>query len=361
MRVIEKDRLVTTVRSLETFVNDALDLPFKAGVLSGFEYVRDLLAAAAMNTYVETVGDYADSLHRAIYAVPVDRMVQAYLRRATVIGARFNLAEAPVILAFDHTDEDYYGALKGPWIHTWTGEEAVTGKWRFFTCAIVNPEGPKVPLLSIPTPVGFDTTLQTQYILNRVEPLVGSIQLTLYDRGFYHLRLLKMLADRPTPYLMLVPKNAISKRELDLMQEGEKKTFVHEFEFVQDKTTHHGTTTLALLKQVFDYRRRKGFDWTFATNQSDPDLERIIAAYKGRWRIETGFRVQDQAHIHSSSTEIQTRYFYFAFEQALQFTWGAIFKEDAPYKSFVYQLWKTSEERVQRAHNKPKRTDRQSS
>ncbi|MHB8587125.1 MAG: transposase [Thermoplasmatota archaeon] len=360
MRVIAKDRLLSSVRSLETFVNDALDLHPKAGTLSGLEYLRDLLAAAAMNTYVETVGDYADSLHRAILAMPMERMMQAYLNRATVIGARFNLATAPVILAFDHTEEDYYGELTGPWMHTWTGEHAVSGKWKFYTCAIVNPDGPKVPLLSIPTPVAYDTTLQTEYVLNRIQPLIGPIQLTLFDRGFYHLRLLKMLSERPIPYLMLVPSNPINKRELATMREGEKKTYVHDFEFVHDKTTHRGTTTLALLKDAFDRRRQKKFDWTFATNQPDPDLDRIIGTYKGRWRIETGFRVQDQAHIHSSSQEIQTRYFYFALEQALQFTWSAIYKDDAPFKGFLYQLWQTSAERVQHVHTKNKRLDRQS-
>jgi hypothetical protein len=47
-----------------------------------------------------------------------------------------------------------------------------------------------------------------------------------------------------------------------------------------DKTVLKGETTLALLKQIFDIRSDKSYDWAFATNQSTIDLEHIIASYK---------------------------------------------------------------------------------
>ncbi|MCD4767339.1 MAG: hypothetical protein K8R34_12575, partial [Methanosarcinales archaeon] len=53
------------------------------------------------------------------------------------------------------------------------------------------------------------------------------------------------------------------------------------------------------------------------------NLDQIIASYKRRWRIETGFRVQDEACIMSKSKDVSIRYFYFAYEQVLQMLWVA--------------------------------------
>ncbi len=283
----------------------------------------------------------------------MERVVEAYRNRARVVGTRFDLARKDVVLAFDHTEEDYYGKLASPYLHAWTGEAAVTGKWKFLTCAIVNHDDPpKVPLVSLPTPIGYDVSKQIAYIINAVKPLVGSIQLTLYDRGFYSRDLMRTLTDLHVPYLILVPKNEPVKRELDAMRDEERKTVHRAFRYYKNKTTQHGETTLALLKHIFDPKSKKTWDWAFATNQDEVDLDHIIRDYKGRWRIETGFRVQDQARIASSSTEVQVRFFYFAFEQALQFAWGALFKDDAPYKAFLYQLSHTSNHRVEREQAK---------
>lgn len=350
---IPRDDLLATVRGLEHFVNDALGLKPKGSSLSGFEYVRDLLFAAATNSYVETVGNHADSLHRAILKSPVEQVVKAYVNRVRAVGARFDLGKKNVVLAFDHTDEDYYGKLTSPYLHAWTGEHAVTGKWKFLTCAIVNRDDPpKVPVLSIPTPIGYDVSRQATFILKHIRPLVGGIELTLWDRGFYKLDLLRTLTELETPYLMLVPKNEKVKAELEGMADEDRKTVRYEFEYYKDKHKKQGVTTLAFLKQVFDPRAKKRWDWSFATNQDAIDLDHAIPKYKGRWRIETGFRVQDQASIASSSVNVEIRYFYFAFEQALQFAWAALYKPATPYKSFVVQAWQASDQRVRREYEK---------
>ncbi len=46
----------------------------------------------------------------------------------------------------------------------------------------------------------------------------------------------------------------------------------------------------------------------FATNQSIIDLDNIIASYKRRWRIETGFRIM--RHVSKSkSTDVNVSIF----------------------------------------------------
>nr|QNO42872.1 hypothetical protein FEGPBIBN_00005 [Methanosarcinales archaeon ANME-2c ERB4]QNO44109.1 hypothetical protein EAEFCCBL_00004 [Methanosarcinales archaeon ANME-2c ERB4]QNO50432.1 hypothetical protein BPCBKEJI_00010 [Methanosarcinales archaeon ANME-2c ERB4] len=98
-----------------------------------------------------------------------------------------------------------------------------------------------------------------------------------------------------------------------------------------------------------DPSKEKNFDWSFATNQDKINLEYIIPTYKGRWRIETGFRVQDEARIKSKSKDMRIRFFYFVYEQMLQLLWVVLYKEELSFKAFV--IWKGS------IHRFPKRVN----
>ncbi|MEA1944657.1 MAG: transposase [Euryarchaeota archaeon] len=147
------------------------------------------------------------------------------------------------------------------------------------------------------------------FCISLVQPLVRSIKLILFDRGFYSKELILTLANADYPYLIFVPKNKKVKKELVEMEEAEKNKIHYEFKLNKNKTVLRGETTLALLKQIIDPSNGKVFDWAFATNQDEIDLEYIIPTYKGRWRIETGFRVQDEASIKSKSKDMKIRFF----------------------------------------------------
>ncbi|KAF5428247.1 hypothetical protein C5S39_11905 [Candidatus Methanophagaceae archaeon] len=105
---INRDRIFRTITTLDTFVNHCLNLKPKGPFLSVFEYNRDLLKAAMANTYIETVGSKADSVHIAIKNVPSSNFYWEYLRTLKILGERFKLNEQDVVLAFDYTDEDFW-------------------------------------------------------------------------------------------------------------------------------------------------------------------------------------------------------------------------------------------------------------
>jgi IS4 transposase len=86
-------------------------------------------------------------------------------------------------------------------------------------------------------------------------------------------------------------------------------------------------------------------------------LRYIIPTYKGRWRIETGFRVQDEARIKSKSKDMRIRFFYFVYEQALQLFWAVQYKEDSSSKAFVIEMYEMSNERVAQADMKSARAN----
>ncbi|PKL46449.1 MAG: hypothetical protein CVV37_08520, partial [Nitrospira bacterium HGW-Nitrospira-1] len=217
------------------------------------------------NTYVETAGNKADSLHLAIKNVPGSKFYWEYLTAVRILGKRFKLDEQDVVLAFDYTDEDFYGEVEGFWMHGWTGARGVTGKFKFLTCALVSSDIPeRIPLISIPIALGHNMAKEICFCLSLVEPLVKSIKLILFDRGFYSKEVMLSLTNARYPYLIFVPKNDIVKRELAGMAENENKTIRYEFKLTKDKTTLRGKTTLAFLKKIFDPSNEKSFDWCFA-------------------------------------------------------------------------------------------------
>ncbi len=352
---LNRERLYRTLKTLDIFVNNCLDIPRDSELLTGFNYNPELIYAAVANTYVETIGNKADSLHRRIKKSTTKNVYEEYLETVKILGRRVDLHEQDVILALDYTDEDYYGELEGFWMHGWTGKNAVSGKFKFLTCAIVCTSAPiRVPLLSIPVHIGHDMADTVIHSLKIVEPLLHSIQLVLFDRGFYSKDLMRHLSmeENSYPYLIFVPKNEKVVAELDQMKDHEKKTMPYEFKLYKHKTTKRGKTTLAFLKQIYDKRSEKNYDWPFATNVEEIDLDTIIKTYKKRWRIETMFRVQDEAHIMSKSKDIDIRFFYFAYSQVLQLLWAVIFKEKVGFKEFLILLNETAKERAEKAEKR---------
>ena len=344
--IVMRDRYFRTLKTMDTFVDRALGLIPRSPFLSGFHYNLDLLHAAVANTYLETVGSRADSIHLAIKRVPASDVYWEYHKTVEILGTKFKLNEQDVVLAFDYTDEDFYGDVQGIWIHGWNGKNAVTGKFKFLTCAIVSSDIPqKIPLISIPVHVGHNMAKEVCWCLAMVKPLVHSIKLSLFDRGFYSKELMLTLSNAGYPYLIFVPKNKKVQKELAQMVENEKKMINYQFKLNKDKTIIRGETTLAFLKQIFDKRNKKSFDWAFATNQSAIDMDYIVPTYKGRWRIETGFRVQDEAHITSKSKDARIRFFFFVYEQVLQLLWIVLYKEEVSFKKFLLDLYELCVER----------------
>ena len=337
---IDPAKYFRTLKTLDTFIDRSLELKPKSKFLSGFHYNRDLLKASVANTYVETVGNRADSLHLAIKKVPVSNIYWEYLETVRILGTKFGLQEKDVVLAFDYTDEDFYGDPQGFWIHGWTGANGVSGKFKFLTCSIVSSDIPqKIPLISIPIRMGHNMAYTVTWCLTVIEPIVKSISLILFDRGFYSKELMLTLSNSKYPYLIFVPKNQKIREELALMEDAEKKAMQYKFKLNINKTVLKGETTLALLKQIFDKRSNNSYDWAFATNQSTIDLDHIIASYKRRWRIETGFRIQDEARIKSKSTDVSIRFFYFAYEQVLQLLWIVLYKDEVSFKVFMIDMY----------------------
>ena len=85
--------------------------------------------------------------------------------------------------------------------------------------------------------------------------------------------------------------------------------------------------------------KEKEIVWSFATNMILDDYYTYVGFYKKRWRIETNFRVEDEAKIKSKSIFPVIRYFYFTLGLLLHSIW-LVFKKEIPFKTFLIQTFK---------------------
>jgi len=127
---MNETKLMFNLGILKHFINNALKLSYDKKSITGFEMIVPLLEAASHNTYIETISNKADSLYLRTKEVSMIRMTYAYLNYIKRISEKLSLRKKKVILAFDYTDEDFYGNVQGFDIHGWTGKDGVTGHFK---------------------------------------------------------------------------------------------------------------------------------------------------------------------------------------------------------------------------------------
>lgn len=339
---MNRERLVFSTGILRHFINNSLGLSRGDNDVTGFELSESLLDAAAYNTYIETVGNKADTLYKRTKEGITEMVTYSYLDYIKRLSQKFNWKDKEVILAFDYTDEDFYGDVQGFSIYGWTGKGGVTGKFKFLTCNIVSDDIPeKIPLVSVPVLIGHYKSYAITYCLKLIKEYIGKILLILFDRGFYDKDLMYELSQDNFPYLIFVPKQKDKKEILFPMEKGEHIAIYNEFEVNKNKTKYPEENLMVFLKQIYDPKSEKEYDWVFATNIEEVALSNLIITYKKRWRIETGYRVQDEARIKCKSKEMKIRYFLFMFQQALQTQWVCFYKNEVSFKKFMIDMHET--------------------
>ncbi len=340
---MNETKLMFSLGGIKHFINNSFELSYEKYNVTGYELINSLLEASAYNTYIETVSDKADTLYRRAKECFQMMTREAYLNYISRLSKKLKLNKKKVMLAFDYTDENFYGDIQGFNIHGWTGKGGVSGKFKFLTCSIISDEIPeKIPLISLPIQIGHYKSSVILDCLSKIKNFVGDIELILFDRGFYDKDLMYELTKMNYPYLIFVPKHQDKKSILYPLEAGDEIAIYNAFKFSRNKSTYFGENILAFLKQIYDPKSEKNYDWVFATNVEEILLENLVIIYKKRWRIETMFRVHDEARIKCKSKDMNIRYFLFMFEQMLQTIWICFYKDEVPFKKFLIELAKMS-------------------
>ena len=341
--MIDEARLCFSLGILKHFINNSWGLNQETHKITGFELITSLMESAGYNTYIETVGNKADTLYLRTKESITEMTTFSYLDYISRLSNKFDWKSKEVMLAFDYTDEDFYGDVQGFDIYEWKKSDAVNGKFKFITCSIVSDEIPeKIPLISLPMRVGHYKSSVILHCLSLIKDFIGGIKLTLFDRGFYDKDLMYELIKSGYPFLIFVPKAQNKQEILYPLEKEEHVAVIWDYDFKKDKTKHNFEAYLAFMKEIYDKKTDREYDWVFVTNVEEAALSNLIATYKKRWRIETGFRVQDEAAIKCKSKEMKIRYFLFMFEQMLQTQWICFYKEEVSFKKFIIEMQKTS-------------------
>jgi hypothetical protein len=293
----------------------------------------DLCEAGRTVSYVETVGNKADTVHNYTKLSDERSLKRAFelpLRKAL---KRFGLSR--VELAIDTKKDLYYGKEL---FHTRRAkhERGTDNTWEYVQLSIVWPI--RVPLMAIPYPIGAELAELTIELLEFAKRLPITITKVLFDRGFYNWKLIDYLESanegKPLPYLIFVPKNDAIKRFIAATEE-KLGVFHHKGKHTKEKSTWKPKTTIVVCKEAGFDRKGEPYDMVFATNLK-PRFS-LIRDYKRRWNIETGFRVMEEGRIKTKSNHPLVRFFYFLLRGLLTLLWvlSNATKTEYTYKAYL--------------------------
>lgn len=223
-------------------------------------------------------------------------------------------------LAFDITDEPYYGHVEGLWIHPQKPAKGSTGCFKFLAVSAVDRRN-RLLLGCLPVAIGADIAALITRLLLQARRVIRP-RLCLFDRGFDSYQLIERLQQLGVRYQILWQKKAWAKKQLKGMRRGEIREVNRTGIYSRNKTTHRIRLRFVLIKGYRRFARSKAYDWVFCTNTREHWAHGYVDKYRQRWGIETLFRVLDTVQIRTATKNPVIRYFLLAF------------------CCFLYNLWK---------------------
>ena len=88
---MNEDRICFNLKMIKKFINNSLGLSEDRFEVTGYELLSPLLNAVAYNTYVETIGNKADTLYLRIKESLISMTEHAYLNYIKGVSNKFKL------------------------------------------------------------------------------------------------------------------------------------------------------------------------------------------------------------------------------------------------------------------------------
>ena len=145
------------------------------------------------NTCVRIGGPTGETVFSRLQKADFEKIKIAFFEVLKPIYNLFKrlLRNRKVALAFDITDEPFYGKIGGFWIHAEQPVRGCTGCFKFLTISVVNRDN-KLILGSLPVSRGADIVELIRELLQQAQTFVHP-EILLFDRGFDNLELLACL------------------------------------------------------------------------------------------------------------------------------------------------------------------------
>jgi len=305
----------------KSFVSFSSSIILPLGMIS-----YELAKCAKSNTYVETLGEHADTLH-----LWVKKSYEEDFKRAFEFIARKTLKQLGVNfahIAIDYTKEPFYGKSSSLYLINVKGEKW-DAEFHYIVLSLIT-RNKQIPLMALPIRVGEGIPRPTIELLNYCLSLFKSIRLATFDREFYCAEIIDYLEAKKIKYLILMPEKGEIISEY-IAKTDELGKFKHTMIYSKDKSKWKSKTMVVVCKGIDEY------PWLFATNIHFRTRVEYIWYYKRRWQIETNFRVEDEGRIKSKSCCYLIRYFYFLISLLLHLLWigNKNLNYYVPYKKYL--------------------------
>ena len=164
------------------------------------------------NTCVRIGGPTGETVFSRLQNADFEKIKTAFFRLLKSIYSMFKrlLRNRKVALAYDITDEPFYGKMGGFWIHAEQPVRGCTGCFKFLTISAVNRDN-RLILGSLPVSRGADIVKLILKLLQQAQTFVHP-EILLFDRGFDNLELLARLQEANVRYQILWRKQAWATR-----------------------------------------------------------------------------------------------------------------------------------------------------
>lgn len=292
------------------------------------------------NTCVRVGGPTGETVFSRLQNADFEKIKSAFFHIVDQIYPTFKrlLRNRQVALAFDTTDEPFYGKIEGMWIHAEQPVRGSTGCFKYLTISAVNREN-KLILGSLPVPRGADIVELVMGLLEQAKKFVNP-EILLFDRGFDNLELLARLQEAQVRYQILWRKQAWATKILKKMKRGEVKEVTKVRKYSKDKSTFKVKVRYVFIKRYRRFAKGKAYDWVFATNTRQKSKNFYVDKYRKRWGIETVFRVLDNIQIKTTTKNEVIRYFINMFCCLIYNLWkiSCVLEQKISLKNFVIQF-----------------------
>ena len=318
---------------IKTFIAKSISL-FHLGNAWMSGLCADIFESSRTISYVETVGNKADTLHKYMSWSEERILKQAYELQVRDFLKKLRIKK--VELAIDGKQDLYYGENGSLNVRQIKHEHGADEAWEYIVISIIHPV--KIPLMAAPYKQGDDLDKICIELLEYARRLPITIINVLFDRGFYHAHLIDYLESqregRPLPYLIFVPRKGSIK---EYVEQTKKKlgVFQHQMNYAKEKSRWKPKTTIVVCKEIGKNKEGEPYDWVFATNLK-PSI-RLVREYRKRWNIETGFRIMEEGKIKTKSNNPLIRFFYFLLRALLTLVWvmNNIVRAFMTYKGYL--------------------------
>ena len=261
------------------------------------------------NTCVRIGGPTGETVFSRLQKADFEKIKTAFFRILKAIYPLLKrlLRNRQAALAFDITDESFYGKVEGFWIHAEQPVRGCTGCFKFLTISVVNRDN-KLILGSLPVSRGADIVELIMELLQQAQTFVHP-EILLFDRGFDNLELLARLQEAHVQYQILWQKQAWATKILKKMKRGEVKEIIKVRKYSKDKSKYKVKVRYVFIKRYRRFANGKAYNWVFATNTRQKSQHFYVDNYRKRWGIETDFRVLDNIQIKTTTKNEIIRYF----------------------------------------------------